>query len=616
MEGKKVRINKKITGFEQVFPTLSKPLEKFTQNVFGKELELFKGNEFASSLLERFYSLALDSGIRKSVEFKGQKLPPVAIFNRQAFLSQLRERIVFKQTGNDTAPEFTTKKDFRLFHIDIENLRSADEAKEGKNNAADYNLNLVVSSLNTAAEEIKSKFNINAEDILVGRYGGDEFDIGLVGDYKQSVIIEIKKIILDDVEKNTGWFKIDGKIGQKSVKVKDGNVEEIKAPITSEDGDPTNKRIFFSFLKRGMVLNEDQIRKERDSFITSDKLNEDELNRYLNEVLAKDIYPDNIKEDDIHTKINHLTNKNSELVFPFYLAEELDRQARDINNTRQEKLLKFVEDSLFDPLLDEVVVSKPDLKERIEKGKYDTVYNFEIKLKEINDFLNYSTGDRTIISLWKGKQKEKGLGGLRDILKTYLDEDKIDVSRFGGALYVCVKKGVVLDSKELRRFAENGVDISYHGEASNYAVGYSETDLKKTNKNERKVKTDEIMNSVKVSKDWFNKVLTKLVLEPDSFDLFVNLVNPGPLQTPIKQPFEITKKIPDYISIFLYGRYFTEKRWRKRITEAEIYAHLDVTQSYEKIPVSNDIYERAENLQNLLVAFYGDKYYREIMLLD
>lgn len=588
---------KDLREFRRVAPTLSNGEKTLIKSLFGPEIQLMTDEKRHSThLMESLFGLALDKGLRNRAIFldvQGEdkkELEPVAMLNRQSFLTEIRKKTGFKEEEKDGSVTYSTDKKFSLFQIDLANLRKADETHDRlANSAGDYNLNVAASSINKLVSEIVSEhgFNISPDDIVIGRYGGDEFTIALIGDVSQEkrTIDMISKLIKERVTANQGYFKDEKDpktILRKNLRLKGDKVDVITPPKEGEDNSVNKKKIFYSFLKRGLILSNEQLDLELE-YITH-KSGQNNIDNYLKEALFD-------KENEYgalndNERIQYLINRHSELKVPFFLAESLDGKE---GNERQINVLRFVENYLSDPLLDEIVISRFDLPNHLRDDAFKTVHSFELKLKEIDDNLSYVYGDQLIMELWRNQ--------LRKILNPYIKSGRVKLGRFAGTIFVGeTGEGLPAEVIDQLKTIEQ-VTLDYKGININHSVGYAETDTKDINDQTREFevrqKIGEIFN--KPTEDWLKKVFTKLFSNPEDFkefqDIYKNL-DPN---------FKYKGKNP---GVLIAAKYFNGKRWEARSAVAfEVFRSME-SENKEQIEIVRGLFK---DLRPKLIEKYKDE---------
>ena len=572
------------TAFKRTMPVLFPEAIDLIEKTFEADIQLFSGKKGHTSLVEKLFGLALDPGLRRKAVFGNEEREAIAMLNRSSFLYELRRRVGFHKGGvNDM--DIQLDRNFKLLTLDLKNIRAADQAKDSKGNSAgDFVLNLAAGELNRAVIEVSQELGINSEDILVGRYGGDEFYVGLIGDFEIANIEKIKAKIKQYIESKQGMYLTDGKINKVNLELKNNKIAGISIPE-----DAVKRQIFLSFMQRGMVLDAEQLDKEKELFIdSSGVINQVRLNDYLGRVIAQEIYPKEIATGGFAAQINYLTRLHPELRIPFYLAKHLDKQEGETIVTRQIALLNFVENYTVDPLLDEIIISRFDLLDHLKRGEFSKVFAFEVKLKEINDCLSYTIGDQAVINLWK---KEK-------MLKQLLGEerDKVKIGRFAGTLFFGLKKGQSLlpeTEEKIRQTINTGIEDNYKGINFKQMIGLSEIDT-----SDFDLATDDTVVKGRIgqifelaTENWLENVFRELTANNDSLDKFINLLD--------KDGVEFDEDIFTLLS----ARYFTGARWQTRIIKAqEILTRIDTTAMSEvdilKIDLIKGALEKAAAKKN------------------
>jgi len=548
MENKPRR--REIVDFAHFAPKPKGELKSFIDSFFNQELnQLISEEGNYSGLYHRFYSLALDPGLKRDHSLNDEyKAPPVAMFNRQAFLYELR-----KTAGN---------KKFTILNIDIAGLRRADLAK-----TADYNLNIFAKKLNDIVQGIKLD---DGQKILIGRYGGDEFSVGLVGDFNKDQLESIKKELLLGLESTQGIFDKDFS-KKENFQLKDHKVNQIDIP-----NEKNRKRIFLSFLKRGLVLDKDQLEKEI-KFLSDSKgkLDQKRLNNYLQNVEVGD----SVLGKTLEEKITNIVAKHPELKTAFYYADYQDKQAGDLEKSRQNQLLEFVENYLVDPLLGEIAISRFDLFDHLKRGEFNRVLAFELKVKEINDYLNYTYADQVITALWKIH--------LSPAVNELLKKGKISLGRIGGSIFIDVKDGVEENelinlTEKLKKIKE--INVDYKGKAIPHVVGFADIDVGDTKDNDKRAKEKFGQMFTDTNKNYLFNLFEKIFDNEEDFEDFKRILDDS--------ENEITLTDDENIFTFLSARYFNGKRFNERISLARSVFKEFIELSHLKITTVNQIFDK------------------------
>lgn len=543
---------KEIYAFRNFAPALSPKGKTLVESIFGEDIKLISTHKNYSSLLVRLYGHALDPGLKRKVTFEKKEREDVAMLNRSSFLYELRRRSGFMQTNDDDI-DFIVDRNFKMLSFDLKNLRAADQVIDNENNSmADFILNLTAGALNNSIQTAIRELGIKPEDIIVGRYGGDEFYVALIGEQEMAKAEEVKKRIKSYVEKEKGLFKISGRIEERNLELKDGKVVEIDIPK-----DDVKRKLFLSFLQRGLVLNEAELNKDKELFVNDDgEIDHVRFASYLKTVSARHIYPQEIEQGGYKAQIEYLVGLHPELAVPFYLAihlDQVDSSKGEAVVTRQVALLDFVENYLVDPLLDEIIVSRFDLVDHLKRGEFSKLYGFEVKVKEVNDHLSYATGDEAIISLWKHKQM------IRQILGTEMS--KVKIGRFAGTIFFGLKKGEVLSAEteeEIRKLTNIGIPGNFKGIDYILPLGISQVDVDELNTDtpDSAIKTKISQMFDLATENWNENTFNRLIKDQNSFAKFINMLED------MKKDFD-----EDFFAL-LSARYFTGARWEERIARA------------------------------------------------
>lgn len=520
--------------------------------VFGDEINfLIEGQENYRSLAENIFMLALDPGIRMEKRFGENNAEGHVILNRQSMLHRLRKRSGFRQTDDKTM--FHVDKKFNLLKLDIKDFRLADEMGAG-----DYNLNIFAKALDEALNKIAEKLGgqdrdriekIRQENLLLGRYGGDEFIIGIIDDgkgilSKTNEIISIIKQNLE-TEKFKGFFHSDA-IPEK-FKIKE--LEEINIP---QDDDKDGRQIFFSFLQRGLVLNAGLLEREKKYFRKSVK--NQTLKDYLKEVLARKIYPDEIKilpkDERIKEKISYLVKSHPELKIPFFVAQILDEKSQTQGgNKKMEYVLEFMENYLVDPLLDEVAMTRFDILDHLERGEFKNVYGYELKVKETNEVLSYAYSDQMITKLWLEKFKIE--------FREEIQQGVVKVGRVGGMIIIGETRGAkqLSKAKRARLMNINNIRVKFEDKEINHEIGFIALSGLPEQMNEKEAKKIFSEIFIQSTKNWLEKTFYRIADKKNEQKAFLEFLK------------DETNE-PESLLTLLSAKYFTSTRWYKRIPVA------------------------------------------------
>lgn len=492
--------------------------------------EISGGNENVDVILRRTIVASFDEGVKDEHSFTlGKKKytePGHAILGRKAMLTILKERAGLHFDVD--RQEYLSDKKFRILTLDLAGFREAD-----LQGAGDYDLNIFTRQINLAINTISKKYSIDPRDLVVCRYGGDEFYVAIVENNGQGKINlfdkvdEVKDTIIKTVSSAKGFF---GENKETNFKIKDNKIDEID--IGEFEADPIRKTIFLDSLTKDLILGEKELDKEvifaNDAVtnlnnLAADQTSRTELITYLGH-RKNSIYPEDIRDTldqklQVNKKIQFLISGHDELRLPYILAEDEDAKESIIKGTmvtkRSEKLLHFYENFLIDPLLNEIVMSRTDLFGHIENGEFTKIYAYEIKAKEINDNLSFVYCDNTIKALWEERFKE----GLAQAIKG----GKVKIGRIGGLLVVGATGKGELDAATMK-ILNNQVPITskFGKEHISHEIGYAEinipteiTDAKNKSIDEKK-KDEAFKVTIKAlfnepTKNWLRKTFNRII---------------------------------------------------------------------------------------------------------
>ncbi len=379
------------------------------------ELPLPTNEEDKKELLE-FYSLGFDRGLMRQIDFRGETELSLFMLNRQAFLSKLSQKagINFEKAGS--------AQSFTILRIDIAGVFSANQVKdELGQEGGDLVIQRAAKALQAAAAEFLQNIGKKDLNLILGRYGGDEFTIALTGEYSEKDLERLTEIIRNKITEQKAYFQTEKGPELKPLKLKDGKVEKIPPPE-----DENLKKLFYANLRRGVILSPEELNKEIVAFETNGEIDQGSFEAYLQELKAEGYYPLNISTPE--EKANYLKTQHHEFFGAFEAAKR--------NNIPLQTITDFIENYLVGPLLDQVVITRFDLDRHLLAGEFRQIIAFEIKLKEVNEIYSYSCADNLIIDL------------CRQIRETLGEKaSKVKIGRFGGVIFLGVKEG--LDKRTL-----------------------------------------------------------------------------------------------------------------------------------------------------------------------
>lgn len=431
------------------------PRRFILESYFGKEIgDFFPENhelkDKATPLLYGFYSRVFDPGLQKSVsiEINGEKQEenePQYLLTRAAWIDQIKKK------SDDNFQNLTG-----VLMLDVANLSGANAVSQENGDLLLLRVSRLLNQfLLELSEDIRSAF-----EFIPCRYGGDEFSVAVIKKPGQEKDIDLDKVlenIKNKINEENAYYS-DGKLTTlKPIELK----EKATKAINFSDMQGIDKEIFLWALKKGSVVDEEQIRVLKIVFNND----ENRIRKYLRE--------NQRKERDYSTKalflMHDIAQKHPELVTPLYLANLLDQQNGDKNHTRLISVLGFVEDVLYDSLLGEMVQTFDDFKEHLKRGEFSQVFGVELKfVKELNDHFSMIVTDEMIKAFYK---QLKGKISPEDI-------DKIQFFRRGGGFFIAVKNSSQLSDKtkeQLSGFSFFNIDdISERPANLNIPVGVYE----------------------------------------------------------------------------------------------------------------------------------------------
>lgn len=397
-----------------------------------------------------------DRGLKRETVFnhygKEVKEGKVLMKNRNAVIADAIEYIDNNPKG---------KINFLMF--DLANMYFANIAGAG-----DLVIARAANELNQVIGDFMKQEETVSQDIAIesGRYGGDEFVVSLRGETLSGEMARKLSKYIDDrfkKDKVLGYFQrgisaSDSIVEQPlSIKERDNgdNVEVIETPE-----DEINKDIFNKFLRRGILLNKEQILKNKLAGFS-------DLGEYVRDMS----YP---KEAvTIKQKLEYIAER-----FPI-LGLEMKSLIEDSSFTdmQREEILGYVERRLIDNLLGTKISSLTEISQNM--SAYSRMICIDLKfIKEMNEIYSYAESDSNIYSLY---QK----------IRTFIPEEMqkyIDIGRRGGTFVIGFKRNLLLMShrkrEEMTKIFEDikglkEISIQLRGKEVNIPLGSSSLEVSK-----------------------------------------------------------------------------------------------------------------------------------------
>jgi len=480
---------------------------------------------------------AFESGILKEQKYtdpngKEHVSPGSVAFRRGSFVTQIAEKANIQCDENGM---WNTDTDISLAFYDIAGFRQADLAKDSQDrSSADVILNDVVSLMNS--EIITS--NLQGK-VHVCRYGGDEFVVGGAGVTPEK-LAQLDDAIRKKIKTLKGWYREVG--GKSSTDDRENKIQFNKSKdslflVSKEhmEGDEgIKKSIFLSFFKKGLFLDSDQINKivkrYRKEDISKKPLGDTTL---LDELKPHSIYPQSIfSEGDTESNkfeiiTKYICDNNPQLKVLIDLARVIDEEESRNTGTptikRTEAIIHFIENTIYDPVLEYNIYSFTDFVESLKADKFKMIRTIDCKfIKEVNDEYSVVEGDEVIKAVWKK------INGVMEAVTGA--QGKLRIGRRGGTFFIGMDSQTPIrevDLQELNKaIAQNlqDVEVTLREEGITIPLGLSE--LVKANRQEEKEKEDaggisnkeedeKYMNRVigeaisQSEKDWYRKALIK-----------------------------------------------------------------------------------------------------------
>ncbi len=547
-------------SFPNIFPLLI--------GLFGENIMLLDGiyppekKKKFTSILYGFYSLILDPGLSRKVDFsyKGEKFQeePVYMVGRAAFLERTLKMM-----------EQIRSENLAFLILDLADVGFADMVKDESGNrttSADLLINRFARKLLKAIEEVQKEFDKKLDGrkihLFAGRYGGDEFAVSVLGDYRPEDIKEIVNIIKNKISglKNQALYKrFNGEIEKEEwgdICLKNQTIEVID--FSSKD-DEYSKKIFFHYLRKGLILNKEQIDIIKKSYPKDDDFTKAVVEPYELTIL-------NQQEVDVDERIQRVISLHPELKLPFSVAAFLDEQEKKGVKEHQRVVLSFFERILIDKIFGFMVYPYYDFIQHVEKEKITKIMVFDLKIKEFNDIIGLAFTDDLINQLWiriKNSIKEE-------------DWSKLIVGRRGGSFFLAVREGEEISSESMTSLS-NISSISFQASQSmgefSIPLGVAIVEKSHDGTIERAMKEAEI--------NFYNKVINDLLNNPQLVEVLKSSSPPH-------------SKKEKYSKEDFYWLYFWGKRYFKRCSE--ILAIINLTR--EQREGLNELKEVFENILN------------------
>jgi GGDEF domain-containing protein len=293
------------------------------------------------------------------------------------------------------------------------------------------------------------------------------------------------------------------------------------------------------------------------------------------DVEKRSIYPPEINTPE--QKAEYLKDRHPDLSLSIDIAKRFDQDKIKIDPSSPpiatEKIVKFIEDVMYDPLLGENIYTFHDFQEHIKEDKIDRLYMIDVKIKEINDVLGTVKGDRALENCWD--QIKEAIGD--ENMKQFV------IGRYGGTYMLGLRKGHVLDSSVQKKLAKiNGISFNN----SYLPVAHTSRPISKTFGDSPLIEKNKALRQEldlyfnDLNRDWVMRVFTEFESKgiPDIDESIHRMRN----QTPTEQDLLLL--------------YFAGKRIQTRLPSMLSYCHLiESTGSLEARKISdmfNAIYKR------------------------
>jgi len=544
---------------ESRLTSLNDPCRRLLEHIYRPDINDFdisrpEGEKLTyTSIFEGFFSGAIDSGLLQKRQFidpegKTHEVKGAPAFRRGSFVDLISKRagVSYRETG------WNLDEDVSFTLYDIKDFRSADKAEDANgNSAADYLLNRSVDTINTIIEASPYK-----DKIYVCRYGGDELVIGGVG----LTVEELAKINADikgQITQIDGWYK-DTSTGQIAKKKVELNEEKQHTFSVSKDQIGLRKSIFLSYFKKGLLLSNEEVEKA--------------ISRYR----IKDIEPHSIYKPDVfpegetnsntirEIKIKYICENNPQLMPLIEFARIIDTaesQKGDMStHKRVETMLHFIENVIYDPLLEYNIYSFTDFAENLRTDKFKMIRTIDFKfVKEINDKYSMVEGDESIRTAWLK---------ISGVMEKFPElRSKLRIGRRGGSFFIGMDASHQLTDKELSELNEaiaqnlQDVTLDIRGDEITVPLGLSSfTDVERRpdEKESDKKYMDRVMQETltQAENDWFGKALKHRFVRRER-----------PSEEGRMQEYVDTSSVPGKAARELWDLFFNGKRRIERVAK-------------------------------------------------
>ncbi len=401
----------------------------------------------SQALLERCFEYCIDGGINQPRQFTlptGEVLDVsgTPILNRNAFTHHLKQ---FVDAG----------KNVNFKDLDLKDLRASDRARDQVgNSAADVLLNQVGGSINEELPYIKQLIqaaNPNA-DIVVCRYGGDEFYFGFVGVPEKLRDFAYQKI-KERITSVSGYYG-RGKLENVAINPLSTNIRVPEVPMEQE--------IFRYYFDR-MILPPSQTK------IIVETLGE----AYIKQEFTEWKPTEDEKSDPKYIKSLEFELRQMSKAYP-ELADMISGVARmqvadDASRARLLwEFIDFFDNQVSDKLLGRRVASISEFSQVMETSAFSKIMIFDFPIKETNSSLSYAHGDEGIVNMYDQVY--------RVFLKHNIAPAQAMFSR-RGATVLCGIRDELPQEVYDDLLALNQVEIDFGVQSYKYSFGASELDL-------------------------------------------------------------------------------------------------------------------------------------------
>ncbi len=279
--------------------------------------------------------------------------------------------------------------------------------------------------LNQAVFAFIEQEKLKTTDLIIeaGRYGGDEFVVSLRG---QGLTRELSEKLAEYIEQRYKKDKVEGYY-KKGIS---GTDPIVKQPISlkeKENGhgieiidrpeEPGSREIFDDFIKKGLILNKEQLVKSRLA----------NFGKMDSRKAAEELYQEGLTT--VEEKLQFLSERFSNLGIAIEIRALLESD--EFSQSQRAEVLGYLEKRLFDHLLGARILSFAEISKNM--AYYNKVACVDLKfIKETNELYSYAEADDHIFVFY---QK------IRELIPQDLS-NYFEIARRGGTFVIGMKRTI------------------------------------------------------------------------------------------------------------------------------------------------------------------------------